>query len=108
MRQNPPVRICGGPGSATTLVYPTSHRHDLFSVLGTVSEFRSRASILNRDDFAAWLSENSEHLRDRVSSWIPEELGRSDRRILLAELTEVCFRHQHIATPPLARSNQTA
>ena len=26
MRQNPHVRICGGPGSATTLVYPTSER----------------------------------------------------------------------------------
>ena len=25
MRQNPHVRICGGPGSATTLVYPTDH-----------------------------------------------------------------------------------
>ena len=24
MRQNPHVRICGGPGSATTLVYPTT------------------------------------------------------------------------------------
>ena len=23
MRKNPHVRICGGPGSATTLVYPT-------------------------------------------------------------------------------------
>ena len=30
MRQNPHVRICGGPGSATTLVYPTAgHRQDL-------------------------------------------------------------------------------
>ena len=28
MRQNPHVRICGGPGSATTLVYPTVSRHD--------------------------------------------------------------------------------
>ena len=28
MRQNPHVRICGGPGSATTLVYPTDIRHD--------------------------------------------------------------------------------
>ena len=29
MRQNPHVRICGGPGSATTLVYPTrDHRRD--------------------------------------------------------------------------------
>ncbi len=26
MRQNPHVRICGGPGSATTLVYPTTMR----------------------------------------------------------------------------------
>ena len=26
MRQNPHVRICGGPGSATTLVYPTAIR----------------------------------------------------------------------------------
>ena len=28
MRQNPHVRICGGPGSATTLVYPTANRID--------------------------------------------------------------------------------
>ncbi len=27
MRQNPHVRICGGPGSATTLVYPTNSRY---------------------------------------------------------------------------------
>ena len=27
MRQNPHVRICGGPGSATTLVYPTVAGH---------------------------------------------------------------------------------
>ena len=30
MRQNPHVRICGGPGSATTLVYPTTGRHRLY------------------------------------------------------------------------------
>ena len=28
MRQNPHVRICGGPGSATTLVYPTGPRRE--------------------------------------------------------------------------------
>ena len=27
MRKNPHVRICGGLGSATTLVYPTLERH---------------------------------------------------------------------------------
>ena len=72
-------------------VIDPNHRHDLFSVLGTVSGFRSGASILNRDDFAAWLTANGERLRDRVSSWIPEELGRDDRRILLAELVEDCI-----------------
>ena len=28
MRQNPHVRICGGPGSATTLVYPTERAEE--------------------------------------------------------------------------------
>ena len=28
MRQNPHVRICGGPGSATTLVYPTAPKRE--------------------------------------------------------------------------------
>ena len=68
-----------------------SHPHDLFSVLGTVSSFRDSASILNRDDFAAWLTEHCERLRDLVSSWIPEELGGDDRRVLLTELADDCI-----------------
>ena len=31
MRKNPHVRICGGLGSATTLVYPTASRRRLHS-----------------------------------------------------------------------------
>ena len=69
----------------------SGHRHDLFSVLGTVSDFRSGASILNRSDFAVWLTENGERLRNLVSSWIPKELGPNDRRILLDELAEDCI-----------------
>lgn len=72
-------------------VDPTQ-RHDLFSVLGTVSEFRSGTSILNRDDFAVWLIENEEQLRRRVSSWIPEEISPSDRDNLLAEMTSDCLK----------------
>ncbi len=68
-----------------------SHPHDLFSVLGTVSSFRDSASILNRDDFAAWLMEHCERLRDLVSSWIPEELGGDDRCVLLTELADDCI-----------------
>ena len=68
-----------------------SFPHDLFSVLGTVSDFRSSKSVLNRDDFAAWLKENSDRLRGRVSSWIPEELDPDDRRVLLSELADDCI-----------------
>ena len=46
MRQNPHVRICGGPGSATTLVYPTrtlwrySHRTLIFLLTTRPVTFR--------------------------------------------------------------------
>jgi hypothetical protein len=70
----------------------STQRHDLFSVLGTVSEFRDGTSVLNRDDFAAWLAANQEQLRRRVSSWIPEELSPSDRGSLLAELADDCLK----------------
>lgn len=69
-----------------------SQRHDLFAVLGTVSEFRSGTSILNRDDFAVWLTENKEYLRQRVSSWIPEELIVADRCTLLDEMANDCLK----------------
>lgn len=68
-----------------------TQRHDLFSVLGTVSEFRSNASILNRDDFQAWLTENQVELRHRVSDWIPEELSLTDREGLLNDMVDDCL-----------------
>ena len=66
-------------------------RHDLFSVLGTVSEFRKTTSILNRDDFASWLVEHSEPLQRRAQSWIPAELNDDDRHLLIANLTDDCL-----------------
>lgn len=63
-----------------------SQRHDLFSVLGTVSEFRSGKGILNRNDFAAWLEDNEVVMQSRVSEWIPNELSSKDRAALLAEM----------------------
>ena len=68
-----------------------SYPHDLFSVLGTVSDFRSGTSILNRDDFAAWIKENGDRLRRHVSSWIPRELDADDRRVLLTDLADDCI-----------------
>ena len=54
--------------------------HDLFSVLGTVSGFRSGTAVLNIHDFEQWLTDNEALLRKRIASWIPGEL--SDRRPL--------------------------
>ena len=66
-------------------------RHDLFSVLGTVSEFRSGESILNRADFEKWLTEHEESLKVRVGSWIPEELSKGDCDDLLQEMKKDCL-----------------
>lgn len=66
-------------------------RHDLFSVLGNVSDFRNGASVLNRDDFAAWLAANDTALQHRVASWIPGELSDEDRNSLLAGMVEDCL-----------------
>ena len=69
-----------------------NQRHDLFSVLGTVSEFRSGASILNRDDFAAWLKDHENYLRERVLSWMPKELSEDARADLVNQMKEDCLR----------------
>lgn len=68
-----------------------NHQHDLFSVLGTVAEFRRSASILNRDDFASWLKEHDEQLQKRVSLWIPTELKSEDRKELLERMVADCL-----------------
>ena len=65
-----------------------NQRHDLFSVLGTVSEFRSDKGILNRNDFAIWLEDNEPELQSRVSEWIPVELSSEDRKALINEMRE--------------------
>ncbi len=66
-------------------------KHDLFSVLGTVSEFRDSSSVLNRKDFAAWLVQQEDMLRSRISSWIPQEISPQDRDLLLSEFVHDCL-----------------
>ena len=66
-------------------------RHNLFSVLGTVSEFRSGEGLLNRDDFANWLKRNENSLRDRIATWIPAELSSDESTELLVGMREDCL-----------------
>ena len=68
-----------------------NERHDLFNVLGTVSEFRNGSSILNYSDFSNWLSENEAQLRRRVSSWIPADLSSKNRKALLDKMVDDCL-----------------
>ncbi len=67
-------------------------RHDLFAVLGTVSEFHGSKAALNRGDFEAWLTEYEKHLQERVRSWIPDELSDGDRENLLLKMKEDCLK----------------
>ncbi len=73
-------------------VIDPSQSHDLFSVLGTVSDFREDRSILNRNDFASWLAENEVVLRQRIATWIPEELSENDRETLLQSMKDDCLK----------------
>ena len=64
---------------------PASDQAQLFSVLGSVSDFRRADSPLNRYDFASWLANNSLMLRADLDAWLPRELSPSIRRKLLGQ-----------------------
>ncbi len=68
-----------------------TNRHDLFSVLGMVSEFRSGKGLINRDDFEIWLQSNESEHRNRLAMWIPDELSSEDRNELLMDMTKDCL-----------------
>ena len=80
---------------------------DLFSVLGTVSDFKRATSILNREDFAQWLQQNENQLRNRVSLWIPEELNIDDRNTLLEKIVRDCISSIDDAIGPSNEENYT-
>ena len=65
--------------------------NSLFSVLGTVADFRTGRGILNRDDFAEWLSEHLDEMRARVEAWVPAELSNERRQILLDTMADDCI-----------------
>jgi hypothetical protein len=65
---------------------PRADQATLFSVLGTVGEFRKDDTILNRSDFEVWLKENADTLRTEVADWIPRELNTADTSQLITHL----------------------
>ena len=88
MRQNPHVRICGGPGSATTLVYPTlslSHSRGpagrLAATDAAVTRFRTGLEGARTYTLAGRLS-----LTPSVEVWLPHDGG--EKRV------DVCRREE--------------
>lgn len=72
-------------------VFNSASPHDLFSVLGTVSGFRSTSALLNRTDFESWLDENIGSLQNRVREWLPSELSQGDIDELVSQMTKDCL-----------------
>lgn len=58
----------------------------LFAVLGKVRAFKNATSILNRNDFLQWLTDNLSDLQVEVDDWLPQELQPADRQRLLDSL----------------------
>ena len=82
MRQNPHVRICGGPGAATTLVYPTAlqaQRNDSGFPRGVTCTQDSHASQ----------TEASEKLLEGIDAPICQDIPLGGTRDGLAR-AEVC------------------
>ena len=89
MRQNPHVRICGGPGSATTLVYPTPARRQVSSAAGPAAIHpkgrRSAATARYSDGSRPGGADGGDagvgaHLRGGLPCrlvWLPAEAQRS-------------------------------
>ena len=64
MRQNPHVRICGGPGSATTLVYPTArHARSITLVAVLVAFAPNLASVQLRRESSSGHSDGDDKAR---------------------------------------------
>lgn len=63
-------------------ILPEDQPH-LFAVLGSVSDFKKRDSLLNRTDFAIWMATNQDALRNELAGWLPNELDTEQRNELL-------------------------
>ena len=79
MRQNPHVRICGGPGSATTLVYPT-----LLDGRGIVCSMSRRGNCHDNTVMESFFSTVKSELTDRFDTY-------GDAKMELLDYIEVFY-----------------
>jgi ATP-dependent helicase YprA (DUF1998 family) len=72
-------------------VDPQAHP-TLFSVLGTVGDFRDGTGILNRRDFAGWLNKNAAELTLSLQRWLPTQLPAGERTKLIENMIDDVLR----------------
>ena len=78
MRQNPHVRICGGPGSATTLVYPTPKRDHRVPLSGRALAILHDARRRSDGTGLVFRSLRGKPLCNTTLSKLIKELGLAD------------------------------
>jgi hypothetical protein len=72
--------------SARLPIVAPEDQKQLFEVLGKVQQFSDPTSLINRDDFEAWLKSNEAILRAEIEVWLPVELEGTMRARLLDQL----------------------
>ena len=60
----------------------------LFEVLGKVDDFLQDSSLLNLRDFQRWLTEENQHLKSELNSWLPHQLSDEDRTTILDDFAD--------------------
>ena len=125
MRQNPHVRICGGPGSETTLVYPTAGQHHHLSDRIFVSdvlpsgELSRPTGFLPADAIRRWSAEGGHPIQDLTAqddltplpSWTPGAKAISDDGLVAGSRGNVSGAagpHRGSAHPPPAAPHQNS
>lgn len=56
---------------------------NLFSVLGTVAEFRNGSSPINFVDFCEWISNSTPAIFQEIMRWAPEKLEINEQKLLI-------------------------
>jgi ATP-dependent helicase YprA (DUF1998 family) len=75
-------------GDRMLTLEPNRQNNNLFSVLGTVEDFKKADAPINRDDFAHWMQLELSRLYTEIDDWLPGDLTPQDRQFLLDRLRE--------------------
>ena len=74
-------------------ILPSTQPANLFSVLGSVDDFKSPDSLLNINDLEQWLHDNKVQLCKEIENWLPDQLYDGNRNNLLENFISLCLKN---------------